>query len=358
MAVWSGTKFRVTPDGSNDLMLDEGAGFGYFISDDFTISTDLGYHVIHCRFQVAQDNGGNPDISRIKIYIATSEDDITYTEWLDFWPNPVTAYCKYYRYKITFEAHLNTTYLPKVTAFETIAKPLQSQSRQESINAIMATAPAAPDLGAGYLITTGADADKIHRCVDSDTPTYQKIPMDEGMDVWDRGTKQRIIFSNSKQQKPYCLEGRRPLGYVQEVGINNAVLQTVLEATWAGGTFKEGDEFFVKLATYTGTNVSGFADSAAIQIDDGTGGGYTTVWQAGPEGHSAKPLYLVHITRGALANTEAIARDNATAPASASTTAGLGAAWLTTCTGIKVLARGDSGSKANAEIYADVNSNN
>jgi len=83
-----------------------------------------------------------------------------------------------------------------------------------------------------------------------------------------------------------------------------------------------------------------------------------TVWQGGPEGYSKKPLYRVHITRGALANTEVIAAESATAPGSATTTVGFGAAWLTTSTGIKVLAQGDAGSLANAEIYADINSNN
>lgn len=350
MAVWSGTSYFVSPDGSNNLILTEGAGFGSFLSDVITIPTALGVYTIQCRFTGAQDGGGYSR-STIKILIATSEDDATYTDWLPFWPDPVTAYCKYYKFKITMEADLASATLPKITAFEHIAKPFRSNSRQENVAAIMATAPAAPDIGKRYLITTGADADTIQECVDSDTPSYQSTPLQEGQDTWDEGSKQRVIYSDSKQQKPYCLQGRRPLGSVEEVAVVNVAPQTVLEVTWTAGEFADSDEFFVKLYLYTGTNVSGFADLAAIQIDDGTG--YTTVWQAGPAGFAQKVLYRVHIMRG-LANTECVSIEHATAPASASIQA-LAATWTSACVGIKVLANGDAGAKANCQIYADKN---
>jgi len=349
MAVWSGTKYFVTPDGSNDLMLDEGAGFGYFISDDFTISTALGYHVIHCRLQVAQDGGGNPDISKIKIYIATSEDDATYTDWIDFWPNPVTAYCKYYRYKITFESHLNTVNLPKITACETIAKPLQSQSRQESINAIMATAPAAPDLGAGYLVTTGADADKIHRCIDSDTPTYQKIPMDEGMDVWDRGTKQRVIYSNSKQGKPYCLQGLKPIATDIRIACAGA-MTTIITKSFTAGDYDEAiDKFYINIAMYTG-DAGATQDRIYIDFYDPGLGAWNNIYDSGA-GTFGPAVYVeltVKIVACPTVNTASLAQPSVGA---LQRTAGLPADWIGTGSGIRVRAQGDANAKASATMF-------
>ena len=343
MAVWDGTKYHVTPDGANDLLLDEGAADGFFEKTSIDVGS-LAVWSFDCRFRIEQDGAGRDREAWVRLYIATSEDDITYTSYMPF--KPFTRYFRYYNVKIKFWSHPNTAYRPKVTAFEPIVKRAAGKSRQETVKSILAAAPGNPALGDRHLITAGGDANKIITCVDSDTPTWQKDPLISGMHVWDEATEENVIYS-TKQEYPYCLRGFKPLGYDKDIACNGA-LTTIVSVTTAAGDFVEDEDgFFVEIVFYTGAPPA-VGDQCIIQINDSVGG-WTTVWTAPVFGPGIYPNCKVFIRKCATANTACIASDCATQIGTR--TAGLAANWWNNFTGIRVRCMGDAGAKGSAYIW-------
>lgn len=359
MAAFPGTKTNCTVDGSNDLQFDAGSGWGEYIDSSRDAGT-LDWRILEARFAWTQ--GGGPDgITNVEVHVSLSEDGAAWDDYIPW--QPLTDYFRYYKFKITAQWDPSSDYPPKVTAFQAVStKATSAPSQQPVIDSATLTPPAAPALRARYLIDgTGAGgwAGKdglIAECIDADGPTWAYTTPDDGMTVYDQTADLIVMRENGSLGRPYCLQGRKPLGYAVEVACNGSIT-VIKEVTFAGGTYNtDKDEFFIKVHLWTGTP-SVVNDQIDIDIDDGVGGGYVNVFTIVPGAGVNQDIFAkFHIVRG-LANTACIVHHAivSTAPTTATgvTNTTLGADWLTTAIKIRVRAMGDAGAKACAWLYVD-----
>jgi len=348
MAVWDGTKYLVTPDGSNNLLLDQGAGYGSYI----TAKQDVGalkIYSVGLRYEVATEGAGN-ERAPIEIYITTSEDDATYTDYKRFY-DTFTGYFRYFYIKFEFFSQPNAANRPKLTAFEPIVKLFKSTERLPSVSSIESAVPGAASLGDRFLITAGAHADEIAECVDSDTPSYDYTPLINGQHIYDRATHQNIIFT-TKQELPYCLQGVKPVAYAVEINIANAAYQTVVSTTWAAGDYNhDKDQFFIEIKAFGGGAPAIAVPTPMVCVDiyDDVAAAWVTIL-TGPLVNN-KWLLKVMVDRAADSATDIWAALSTSATPTVTAGAPFPASLISRASGLRVLGKGDTGSKAQASIY-------
>jgi hypothetical protein len=316
----------------------------------------LDYYVVNIEFNWEVTTAISFNTTSVKLYIATSEDDITYTEYEEY--EPFERYFQYYNLLVVAEQDPEEGQRPKLTRLELHAAPSAASQMMPAVENTSTTPPATPTAGELYYIDgNGAGGwaghnDTFVYIVDSTTPTYQYIPPREGQRFWDKTNNYTRIYDGSKMDNPYCLQGRRPMGIDEMIDISTGGLVTVVSVTTVAGDFDDSvDEFFIKAIIYTGTQPPAAGDQCIIQINDSVAG-WTTVWTGAVLGPGVYGIFRVTLIKCPTANTACLAIDTS---GPATRTAGLAANWMENMTEIRVQMQGDANSRGTAAIYNDRN---
>lgn len=354
---WADTKMNMTIDGGGDLVMDSFCSEGYYEQTSKDTGSLCWRRVdVEAKWEQTPA-GGSDEACKVECLVNTSEDNVTWTGYRRFIPHE--AYFRYIKFKVLCRADVATGYKVTLTRLEYSCPQSAAPPRANNVLARQDSPPGAPGVRDMYIVAAGAgdwagQDGNLAICVETTGPTWRFILPHEGMKAYDEGEADDIWYDGATWRYTRFFTGRKDIGYDVEKDIANAVLQVVKSITWAAGDYDhDRDEFYIKIAVYTGTNppVAVPAPNIIVEIYDDNAAAWVTIWTVSPG--QTKKAYRISVFRAPDSGSDIWALDTFFQTPTVTAGAPFPAGLISRASGLRVSAMGDTGAKCNAWFYAD-----